>query len=248
MKKAGWVIPHAFTVMNLFCGFMAIVYSLNEQIIAASWLIMVAALLDGLDGKIARFTGSSSQFGVEFDSMADLLSFGIAPSVLLYRFGLWHMGWWGWLLVFFYTFSGAYRLARFNYHYNGIRKDFFRGLPITMAGMTIASFVIFFTALPAGTAETSLFIIVPVLLSVLMLSTLHYEGLPRFSLESKKDQTKIVILFSCVIVIAIKPAFSLFPLMLGYLFLGNMKWLSVSHSIHTVFRSKMNTQKNAKSE
>jgi len=248
MSKPGWAISYAFTLMNLFCGLMAIIYGLNDQLIAASWLIIVAGLMDGLDGKIARFTGSSTQFGVEFDSMADLISFGIAPPVLLYKFNLWHTGWWGWLLIFAYTCTGAYRLARFNYHYKGVRKDFFRGLPITMAGMTIASLIIFFTAFPTGAIDTHLLGIVILLLSGLMASTLHYEGLPRFSMATRKDTIKIIVLFCCGVAIAFQPDILLFPLMLGYMFLGIMKWLISSQPVHTVFKSNMNTQHKAKRE
>lgn len=246
MRKTGWAVPYAFTVANLFCGFLAIAYGLNEKCIAASWLIIVAALMDGLDGKIARFTGASTRFGVEFDSMADLVSFGIAPTVLLYKHTFWHVGLWGWCLVFLYVFAGAFRLARFNYQYKGIRKDFFHGLPITMAGMTIAAFIIFFASFKSDTIITILLITTTVLLSILMLSTLRYEGLPRFSLETRKDKIKIGVLLCSVVAIAIKPSLVLFPLMVTYLLLGPIEWVCDVIRVQSPFRSIIDTEKTTK--
>jgi len=234
VKTKNWAIPHAITVANLFCGFLAIAYGLNGYLVTASWLIIVAALMDGLDGKIARLTGSSTRFGVEFDSMADLVSFGIAPAVLLYKHAFWTMGWWGYLLVFLYIFAGAFRLARFNYQFKGVRQDIFQGLPITMAGMTVASFIVFVASIGSDTISAALLIMTTVFMTGLMLSTLRYEGLPRFSLETRKDKTKIVILLCCVVAIAVEPALVLFPLMVGYLFLGPVEWIieTVRFQIH----------------
>ena len=224
MKKTRWAIPYFLTVSNLFCGLLAVVYGLNEAFVAAAWLIIVAGFLDGLDGKIARFAGSSSRFGVEFDSMADLVSFGVAPAVLLYKYQFHLLEFWGWVLVFTYTAAGAFRLARFNLHYTGVREDSFKGMPITMAGMTVAALVIFCT-LPFVRMESQVLTAgLVLLLSALMVSTIRYEGLPRFTLETRKDKAKAIILFVSAIAIAVRPSLVFFPLMAGYLLLGILEW------------------------
>lgn len=224
MKNTRWALPYFFTVANLLCGFLAIAYGLNEKLIAASWLIVLAGLMDGLDGKVARFTGSSTRFGVEFDSMADIVSFGIAPAVLLYRFTFHLMEMWGWILIFVYVATGAYRLARFNYQFKGTREDYFTGMPITMAGMTVASFIIFFSSFSGGRENTPVASGITLALSVLMISVIRYEGLPRFSLATRKDKAKVIVLLLSAGAIAIKPSLALFPLMIGYLMLGPIEW------------------------
>ncbi|UCE18087.1 MAG: CDP-diacylglycerol--serine O-phosphatidyltransferase [Gemmatimonadota bacterium] len=224
MKKTGWALPYFFTVSNLFCGFLAVAYSLNEQYVAASWLIIAAGFLDGLDGKIARFTGSSTRFGVEFDSMADLISFGVAPAVLLYKYQFYRLEFLGWILMFFYIAAGAFRLARFNLHFKGVREGYFRGIPITMAGMTIAALIIFTSngITIVGTIGTTT--VLTLLLSILMISTIRYEGLPGFALTTRKEKAKVLILTLSAVVIVINPTFTFFPLMVCYILCGIFEW------------------------
>ncbi len=225
MNNTRWAIPYFFTLANLFCGMLSIAYGFNERLVAASWLIIVAGLMDGLDGKIARFTGASTRFGVEFDSMADLVSFAIAPSVLLYQSILARPGHWEWVLIFIYVASGAFRLARFNYHFQGIRKDYFRGMPITMSGMTLAASIIFFDHLDVGPTSILLLSGLTFILAPCMMSLLRYEGLPSFHLETHKDKMKALVLFWCVVLMVLNPALLLFPLMAGYLLLGPVQWI-----------------------
>ncbi|MFQ6091810.1 MAG: CDP-diacylglycerol--serine O-phosphatidyltransferase [bacterium] len=225
MKRTGWALPYFFTVANLFCGFLAVVYCLHEEFVAASWLIIVAGFLDGLDGKIARFTGSSTRFGLEFDSMADLVSFGVGPAVLLYKYQFHLLEFRGWVLVFIYIAAGAFRLARFNFQFKGIRENTFKGMPITMAGMTVAALIIFYSDHQGWVGNSMMTAALTLLLSVLMISTIRYEGLPGFALETRKDKAKAIILFFSAVAIAIKPSSVFFPLMGGYLLLGLFEWI-----------------------
>ena len=224
MKKSNWALPYFFTIANLFCGFLAVAYALNERYIAASWLIIAAGLFDGLDGKIARLTGSSTRFGVEFDSMADLISFGAAPAVLLYKYQFYRLGFMGWILVFLYIAAGAYRLARFNLHFKGIREGFFRGIPITMTGMTVAAFIIFTRNSLSPIESLSVTTILTLTLSILMISTIRYEGLPGFALGTRKDKVKVIVLLLSAVIIVVKPTVTFFPLMICYLFSGIFEW------------------------
>ncbi len=225
MTKTRLTLPYLLTVANLLCGFLSIAYGLHGKLIEASWLIMVAGLMDGLDGKIARFAGSSTRFGVEFDSMADLISFGMAPGIVMHIGFLHVIGGWGWMLTFLYIASGAFRLARFNYQFNGTREDSFRGMPITMAGMTVAALLIFSDEIKASMGPSTFPAVLTILLSVLMVSTLRYEGLPSFHLANRREKIKALVLLFCTAMIAVRPPLMLFPCMTGYVVLGPIQWI-----------------------
>ena len=242
MTKPKWTLPYFITIANLFCGFIAVAYGLSDKFVAASWLIIGAGFLDGLDGKIARFTGSSTRFGVEFDSMADLISFGVAPAVLLFTSQFHRLGFLGWILVFIYIAAGAFRLARFNFQFKGIRENFFKGMPITMAGMTVAAFTIFVNSYQTTLGNTVTTSCLTLLLSALMVSTIRYEGLPGFTLETRREKAKAITLSLSAVLIAIKPTFAFFPLMIGYLFLGLFEW-AFSVVLKTKILSCNNKQK-----
>jgi CDP-diacylglycerol--serine O-phosphatidyltransferase len=136
-----YLLPNAFTTGNLFAGFYAIVMALNDQFAAAAIAIFVAMLLDSLDGRVARMTNTQSAFGEQYDSLADVISFGAAPAVVVYSWALKGMGNWGWLAAFIYVAGAALRLARFNTNIGVVDKRFFQGLPSPAAAALVAGFV-----------------------------------------------------------------------------------------------------------
>src|SRR4051794_37003749 len=142
MKKI-YLVPNFVTTANLFCGFYSIIATLNHEYLTASWAIIAAGIFDMLDGRIARLAKATSQFGVEYDSLSDLLSFGAAPAVLLYQWTLAPFDRLGWLAAFLFLACGALRLARFNVSTVVTPKNYFQGLPIPMAAGIVATFIIF---------------------------------------------------------------------------------------------------------
>jgi CDP-diacylglycerol--serine O-phosphatidyltransferase len=177
-------VPSAFTLGNLLSGFFSLVYASEGNLDFAAWLIVVAGLFDLLDGMVARVVGSSSAFGVELDSLCDVVSFGAAPSFLLYQMGLAQMGLFGVLIASLPLLCGAVRLARFNtYTEVGEKKDYFVGLPIPAQAGTIVAFILtfeddsWFTGLERG--RLSILIPLTVLLSVLMVSPVRFLALPQ---------------------------------------------------------------------
>jgi CDP-diacylglycerol--serine O-phosphatidyltransferase len=142
MKKSIYLLPNIFTTGNLLCGFSSIVASINGHYLQAAIAILIAVGLDYLDGKVARLTNSASAFGLEYDSLADLLSFGMAPGLLLYAWMLRSFGPFGWLAAFLFVICGALRLARFNVQAMGVQKFTFTGLPIPAAAGVLASMVL----------------------------------------------------------------------------------------------------------
>jgi CDP-diacylglycerol--serine O-phosphatidyltransferase len=172
----------------MFCGFLSIITASNGNYNYAAWLIIVAAIFDALDGLVARLTNSSSELGVELDSLSDIVSFGAAPSFLIYATYLNQFDNVGIILSSLILIAGGFRLARFNVQLVGFEKSFFLGLPIPTAALTITSFVLAFYN--DGFAQPYSDVVIPlvVVLSYLMVSNIRYESIPKFSLKGVKDK------------------------------------------------------------
>lgn len=240
-RQKKYLIPNVFTALNVFCGFLAIVYSakipLNEQVIdpafaVVAWLIILAGIFDTLDGKIARITKSYSEFGIEFDSLADVVSFGVAPSVLLYKLYFFRFETFGIVLSFLPLLFGSIRLARFNVQISGFEKRGFIGLPIPMAAASIATFVLFSmnTILPISDPVLTLLknylSALVILVCFLMVSTLPYDPLPKFSLKrGTANVFKLIYLVGGVIAIIFFPKLVFFPLVMFYVLFGIFQWI-----------------------
>jgi len=182
------VIPNLFTSLNMFCGFLSIISASEGNYIYSAWLIFTAAIFDALDGIVARLTNSSSEIGVELDSLSDVVSFGAAPSFLLYKSFFYSMDTWGIIISAVPLIAGGFRLARFNVQVVGFSKSFFLGLPIPSSALTIASFVLAFYA--DGYPKPISDFIAPMILvlSFLMVSNIRYETLPKISVKSIKEK------------------------------------------------------------
>ncbi|UCH64560.1 MAG: CDP-diacylglycerol--serine O-phosphatidyltransferase [Ignavibacterium sp.] len=182
------VIPNLFTAMNMFCGFLSIITASNGNYNYAAWLIIIAAVFDALDGLVARLTKSSSELGVELDSLSDIVSFGCAPSFLLYVTYFYQFDNFGVILSSLPLIAGGFRLARFNVQLVGFEKSFFLGLPIPTAALTIASFVLAFYNNGYPKPYSDMIIPMVFIVSYLMISNIRYESFPRFSLEGIKEK------------------------------------------------------------
>jgi len=189
--------------MNMFCGFFSIITASNGNYNYAAWLIIVAAVFDALDGLVARLTNSSSELGVELDSLSDIISFGCAPSFLIYSSYFYEFENVGIILSSLPLIAGGFRLARFNVQLVGYEKSFFLGLPIPTAALTIVAFVLAFYN--NGFAEPYASLIIPmiIILSYLMISNIRYETLPKFSLKGIKEKPYhfIFLLVAAVLVV-----------------------------------------------
>jgi CDP-diacylglycerol--serine O-phosphatidyltransferase len=227
MKVSRSIVPSFFTVGNMFCGFYSIIAAFNGRITLAAWMIFAGAFLDAMDGKVARFTKSSSRFGVEYDSFADIITFGLAPSVLIYTVFMKDMQFVGILLSFLPLLFGGIRLARFNVQLKGFDKDYFSGLPIPIAALTLSSFVIFFEFL-YGSAEKfpKTMIILVFVVSILMVSTVRYETMPMLNFKgSRLDKIKVVLVILGAILLILFPQIMLFPFMVIYILFGLVIWI-----------------------
>lgn len=182
------VVPNLFTSINMFCGFFSILSASDGNYSYAAWLIFTAGIFDALDGMVARLTNSTSELGVELDSLSDIVSFGAAPSFLLFKTYFYEFETWGILLSSLPLIAGGFRLARFNIQLVGFEKSFFLGLPIPSSALTIASFVLAFYN--NGFSEPFSSIIIPMVfvLSYLMVSNIRYETIPKLSVKGIKEK------------------------------------------------------------
>lgn len=176
-------VPSFFTLMNLFSGFLSIVQTFEGRFDYACWLIVLAAFFDVLDGMMARLTNASSMFGIELDSLSDVVSFGVAPSVLVYVFGLREFGALGLISSALPAICGAVRLARFNVAFEGEKKDYFVGLPIPGMAAVIVALILNFNNAEwfsrYSPSNLSFLIPIVILLSFLMISTIKFDAIPK---------------------------------------------------------------------
>ncbi len=199
------VIPNLFTAMNMFSGFLSIVSASQGKFIYAAWLIIIAGIFDALDGAMARLTKSSSELGVELDSLSDVVSFGAAPAFLIFKSYLFQYEVIGIIISSLLMLAGGFRLARFNVQLVGFDKAYFKGLPIPSSAITIASFCLAFYRSPEGYPGTYTIIIIPMILilSYLMISRIKYDKIPGFRVKELKEKPYIlfILLFAVFLLI-----------------------------------------------
>ncbi len=184
------VIPNLFTAMNMFCGFLSVINASQDKFIYSAWLIIIAAIFDALDGLMARLTNSSSELGVELDSLSDVVSFGAAPAFLIYQTYLHNFNSVGVILSSLLLIAGGFRLARFNVQLVGFDKSYFKGLPIPSSAVTIAGFVLAYYEKSKGFIEPYSEFIIPLVLvlAYLMVSRIKYDTLPKFTPKGIKEK------------------------------------------------------------
>ncbi len=231
MKITRAVVPSLFTTLNVFCGFLSILNTHYGRIEMAAWFIILAAAFDTFDGMMARITKSTSQFGVELDSLADVVSFGAAPSFMIYAAGLEAYGNWGIIVSSMPLAFGAIRLARFNTQLVGFDKDYFKGLPIPAQAMTVCAFL-FESYGESGLTAWGTIAIMPltIILSLLMVSRIKYDTIPRPSRRVfAQHPLKTVGFAVALLVVVFSKGRLLFLVMISFILFGvaraGMAWL-----------------------
>ncbi len=187
MKKGIFILPSLLTLTSIFCGFYSLVCAVKKEFIYSAALIVVAAFFDGIDGKVARLTKTTTRFGLELDSLADVISFGVAPALLIYIWGLQGFGRTGWVMAFVFCACGALRLARFNVQTGTIDSRKFNGLPIPAAASMIATTVLFFKKTGLSSADYAHVLLVGCfVLSFLMVSSVKFYAFKEFTVVKDK--------------------------------------------------------------
>jgi CDP-diacylglycerol--serine O-phosphatidyltransferase len=201
-----FILPNLITTASLFAGFYAIIEAIHGRFEVAAVAVLVSLVLDGLDGRVARMTHSASSFGVQYDSLADLVAFGVAPALIVYFWTLQPYGRYGWVAAFLFVVCGALRLARFNVQIGEMDPRYFNGLPIPAAATMVAMSILMYYELgewPPNRDKYILFMIY--ILSFLMVSNIKYYSFKKFELFQRKPFPVLVGAVLLFLVIAIEP-------------------------------------------
>lgn len=227
LRKGVYVVPSLFTTGGLFCGFYSIICTLQGRYMLAAILILAAHMCDGLDGRVARLTRSTSAFGIEYDSLADLVAFGVAPGILAYGWALSPWGNWGWLAASLYVACGALRLARFNLQVANIEKRHFVGLPIPAAADLLAATVLlyYYFGGEGATSKHVILLLLVYMLAGLMVSAVRYYSFKELELHRRQPFWLLVGAIVLLKVTIAEPQLVLFVGAALYVASGPVVWM-----------------------
>jgi len=229
-----YLLPNLLTTGCLFSGFYSLVAAIDGNFAVAGGAVFIAMLFDGLDGRVARWTGTESPFGKEYDSLADMVAFGIAPAVLVYQWGVVRISeygheWrrFGWVIAFFYALCAALRLARFNLHSAGGDKRYFQGLPSPSAAAVVAAFVWFFAKWrEPGLPGLVLAFAVTGYAAALMVSPFSYLSLKQIDVDKRVKYSYFgFVILPMLFLISVDPPTMLFAMFVSYATYGPVQWL-----------------------
>lgn len=221
MRRGIYILPNLVTAASLFAGFYSIVSTLNGNYSTAAIWVFISAVCDGLDGKVARLTGTTSKFGVEFDSLADLVAFGVTPALLMYAWALKPFGRLGWVAAFLFLVCGALRLARFNVQVDTVESKRFVGLPIPAAACMVASTVLLFYHFGWPSSFKKLAILGLIyLLAFMMVSNFRYYSFKDPAFIKRQPFGFLLLAVVLLIVVAAEPVVMTFTVLLLYTLSG----------------------------
>jgi CDP-diacylglycerol--serine O-phosphatidyltransferase len=237
MEKGVYLLPNLFTSGNLFCGFWSIIAVFQDQYYYGAVAILLAAVFDMLDGKVARLAGATSKFGIQYDSLADLVSFGIAPAVLAFNWALRPYGKFGWFAAFLFVACGALRLARFNVMAASGDTKYFKGLPIPAAASTIAlTILLYLQLIETGLVKDVVILAMIYALAFLMVSNIRYSTFKELDLAKRQSFSRLIIIVLSVVVVITEPVIMLSVFALFYIASGPVGMLFAWHKKRAVKR------------
>ncbi|MSQ70732.1 MAG: CDP-diacylglycerol--serine O-phosphatidyltransferase [Betaproteobacteria bacterium] len=227
-RRGIYLLPNLFTTASLFAGFYAIVMAMNQRFEQAAIGIFVAMVLDGLDGRVARLTHTQSEFGAEYDSLSDMVSFGAAPALIMYEWALKDLGRFGWIAAFMYCAGAALRLARFNTNIDVVDKRFFQGLPSPAAAALVAGFLwlAIDNKIPVsayGIPWVAAFL--TIYAGITMVSNVPFHSFKDFNLRRSVPFAVILLVVLAFVLVSTDPPLVLFLLFVAYGLSGYVIWL-----------------------
>lgn len=249
MKKGIFILPSLLTLTSIFLGFYGIICALKGNFVFAAALILGAGFFDGIDGKVARLTKTTTRFGLELDSLADVISFGAAPALLMYLWVLDSYGRIGWVGAFVFLACGALRLARFNVQSGSIDPKRFNGLPIPAAAAMVSTTVFFFHKMKLDPAQYSGFLLaLTYALSFLMVSGVKFHAFKDLTLVKEKPFSTTVSFVALISLIAISPFVVTFAICGAYVVSGPILTLVLYLNSRNRPRTPAQEQPNAGAE
>ena len=237
-RRGVYLLPSVFTVANMFCGWVSIVFAMRADYMTAAPFIGIAMVLDVLDGRIARLTGATSDFGEQFDSLADVISFGVAPAVLVFAWGLEPLGSAGWAMGFLWLSAAAVRLARFNIQAKASDKRYFLGLPSPAAAGVPAATVFFFPQGPQDIVGALAALTVVIVPAGLMVSRLRYRSFGALLPGHQRSSLTPLVIAGVMAAIAAKPQAVLIVMAYTYLFSGPIGAFLAHRSARQIARAR----------
>ena len=223
-----YLLPNAFTTANLFCGFFAVVQAMNQRFEIAAIAIFFALVMDGMDGRVARMTNTQSAFGEQYDSLTDMVSFGVAPALIAYEWVLKDLGKWGWLAAFAYCAGAALRLARFNTNIGVVDKRFFQGLPSPAAASLIAGFVWLAVDNKLPIKELALpwvMFVLTIYAGITMVSNAMFYSGKALDVRYRAPFGVMILVIIGFILVSSDPPVALFGLFVAYAISGYVFWV-----------------------
>lgn len=226
LRKGVYVLPNLLTTAGLFCGFYSIIASLRGDFLIAAIAVMAANVFDVLDGRVARMTNTTSRFGIEYDSLCDLVAFGVAPGILVYTWALAPWGTFGWLAASLYVTAGALRLARFNVQLDNVEKRHFIGLPIPAAAEVVASTVVlyYFFGGEGATYRHLIVLIMVYALAGLMVSNVRYFSFKEIYIHRRQPFWVLLVVIVALKLFIAEPQICLFATFIMYAASGPLRW------------------------
>ena len=223
-----YLLPNAFTTANLFCGFFAIVQAMNQRFEFAAIAIFVDLVMDGMDGRVARMTNTQSAFGEQYDSLTDMVSFGVAPALIAYEWVLKDLGKWGWLAAFVFCAGAALRLARFNTNIGVVDKRFFQGLPSPAAASLIAGFVWLAVDNKLPVKELALpwvMFVLTIYAGITMVSNAMFYSGKALDVRYRAPFGVMILIILGFVLVSTDPPVALFGLFVAYAISGYVFWV-----------------------
>jgi CDP-diacylglycerol--serine O-phosphatidyltransferase len=227
IRRGIYILPNLLTTGNLLCGFWSIISVFQERFYLAAVAILLASVFDVFDGKVAKLSGATSKFGMQYDSLADLVSFGIAPALLAFSWALRPYGKFGWLAAFLFVACGAIRLARFNVMASSGETKYFKGLPIPVAASMIAfTILLYFQLIETDWVKDIVILVMIYILAFLMVSNIRYFSFKELNLAKRKPFSIFIFVVLSLTVIVMEPVVVLSGFVLFYVFSGpvSMVW------------------------
>ena len=226
-RRGIYLLPNLFTTGALFAGFYAIVQAMNARYEHAAIAVFIAMVLDGLDGRIARMTRTQSEFGAEYDSLSDMVCFGVAPALIMYEWALQGLGRVGWIIAFVYCVGAALRLARFNTNIDIVDKRYFQGLPSPAAAALVVGFIWVSDDFQIAREETVRWLaaVLTAYAGITMVANVPFYSFKDFNLRRNVPFWAILLVVLALVMISAKPPLVLFGLFLAYGVSGYAMWM-----------------------
>lgn len=194
-RRLAFFLPNTFTALNMACGFYSIILAFSQNFYPAAMILVLGAIFDSVDGRVARMTGTQSAFGEQFDSISDVVTFGVAPAILAYNKFFSDLGRIGLITSFIFLLCGALRLARFNANIDKVSSDFFQGLPIPSGALSIVGIVLFTDKFPELELHSAIYILYVLFFSFLMISNIPFNSFKKSEWVKKHKKRVLLMIF-----------------------------------------------------